>query len=59
MNQTLTGTQTNMTITGSKEDPYAFLVELAIELIQSFNEVISTIDTHSEQFFLNKKVQAA
>lgn len=55
---TLTGTQTNATITGTAEDPYGILITLSIELIQSFNEIISTIDTHSDNFFALKKVDS-
>lgn len=38
-------------------DPYAILITQAVDLIQTFDEIISTVDTHSESYFDSKKIE--
>lgn len=40
----------------SVEDPYAQLMTTALDMMRTFNEIISTIDTHSDQYFIDNKV---
>lgn len=39
------------------EDTYGNLVDTAVKLIQSYNEITSNIDSHSDKFFEDNGVR--
>lgn len=39
-------------------DPYGQLVDTALDMMRTFDEIISTVDTHSEKYFEDHKVSS-
>ena len=51
------GSQMNTSGSSGAEDTYGNLVDTAVKLIQSYNEITSNIDSHSDKFFEDNGVR--